>query len=60
MHRHGGVRGTKAGMTHPATSATLGKNDRGNHRETADSNQEAAHGEYLGSRAAGPFLHVHT
>ena len=40
-------------------SSALRGSDRGESRERKNSNQEAAHGEYLGSRAAGPFLHVH-
>jgi hypothetical protein len=40
-------------------SSTLCGSHRWNCCERNDCNQEAAHGEYLGSRAAGPFLHVH-
>jgi hypothetical protein len=59
---HGDVRGGSGhcGAGHSGSHASaLRGSDRGESREGNNSNQEAAHREYLGSRAAGPFLHVH-
>jgi hypothetical protein len=59
---HGNVRGGSGhrGVSHAGShSSALRGSDRGESREGNDGNQEAAHVEYLGSRAAGPFLHVH-
>jgi len=61
MHSDLGGRGTHSRASHPGHhSSTLWGSDRGKNRERSNCNQEAAHGEYLGSRALGPFLHVHT
>jgi len=57
MHRDMGGRGSHRRASHSGShSSTLRGSDRGEYREGSNCNQEAAHDEYLGSRAAGPFL----
>ena len=59
MHGDMRGRGSHRRASHSGHSSTLCGSDRGEYREGSNCNQEAAHVEYLGSRAAGPFLHVH-
>jgi hypothetical protein len=62
---HGDVLASRGGTSHAGNrssahaSALCGSYCRKN-RERSCEDQEAAHDQYLGSRAAGPFLHLHT
>jgi hypothetical protein len=64
---HGNMRDGDGGSRHArhhctawgTAASTLCGSDCGKNHERSCKDQEAAHHEYLGSRAAGPFLHVH-